>query len=568
MVSRKRPGPDEMDALLNEPNFSRDTDEAASTQAVTPTPMLIDIDNLAPYDYNPRQVTNEAYDQIKTSIAANGLDQVLVVTQRPNPEDPSIYMIAAGGNTRLTALKQLYAETGDDQFKQVWCQFRPWQDEADTLLAHIRENELRTDLVLIDRALALRNLRNLMEAETDTNTGLSQRAFRDELSQRGYTISQTLIRWYDYAVDTLYDRIPTVLRAGLGRPRIEEIYNLERAFRGAAETLSPDQPLPVDTLFTGVLGRHDADYIDTHDLRRDLESEMVASTDLDIDRVSMVLGAHLDGSIHRVAEIDPNIDLSTQTRHGQALNQPTTDDQAPSDPAGDGTPTIDHATTQSPTDEAHGLSDTTAPVDSCLDEADQNGSTTIHEPGSDADTDAGPEQALSGPTTDAPTDLESLRSRAWTLATKLAQGSRMGSDIVLPITTGIGFLISPVPTEIVEPMSPEIARTVILAWWHLATISEQFADHGHALAAMPAAWQDQQISRAMHYAHEGEMPLPRWQWTTLERALHEQVPGFEPNAIGPWLYCVWTDQQWQAWTALVETYRTIHKATGDAPWGE
>ncbi len=562
-----------MDALINEPHFQRDTDKTASTQAATPAPMLIDIRQIAPYDYNPRHVTNEAYEQIKASIAANGLDQVLVVTQRPNPDDPATYMIAAGGNTRLAALQDLYAETGDARFAHVWCQFRRWQDEAETLLAHIRENELRTDLVLIDRALALRNLRNLLEAEDEANEGLSQRAFRDALRQRGYVISQPLIRWYDYAVDTLYDHIPAVLNAGLGRPKIEEIYNLERAFKAAAATLSPAETLPVNHLFTGVLLRHDEAPIDTFDLRRDLEHEITTSTDLDLDHVSMVLGAHLDGSIDWVKEVDPTIDLA----------HPTVPKSPPSESPTQDTPSAPDTTpAESPVEPSDKVAGAAPPPINEPDESTQTNSFTdppIHNNDNDGEpttnNDAEQSADLSStpanntdPISTAPTDLKSLRSRAWTLATKLAKGSRMGGDVIVPIKTGIGFLVGPVPPEIVAPMTPEIARSVILAWWHLATISEQFADHGHALAAMPAEWQDQEISRAMRYAHEGEKALPHWQWTTHERALHEQVPAFEPNAVGPWLYCVWTDQQWQSWTALVETYRAIHKATGDAPWGD
>ena len=63
------------------------------------------------------------FDRTKTSIQTQGLDQPLVITQRPGAKD---YTVHSGGNTRLLILKELFAETGENRFSQIPCLFRPW----------------------------------------------------------------------------------------------------------------------------------------------------------------------------------------------------------------------------------------------------------------------------------------------------------------------------------------------------------------------------------------------------------------------------------------------------------
>ena len=104
------------------------------------------------YDRNPRRGENPEYERIKASIRAEGMDQALVVTRRPG--DPG-YMLHAGGNTRLRILKELHAETGEERFRVAACVYRPWTGEADVLLAHLKENDLRGELSFLDRALGV-----------------------------------------------------------------------------------------------------------------------------------------------------------------------------------------------------------------------------------------------------------------------------------------------------------------------------------------------------------------------------------------------------------------------------
>ena len=62
---------------------------------------VLDVQCIQPYERNPRHSRNPEYDWIKDSIRSNGLDQPLVITQRPGAAD---YIVHAGGNTRLQSL--------------------------------------------------------------------------------------------------------------------------------------------------------------------------------------------------------------------------------------------------------------------------------------------------------------------------------------------------------------------------------------------------------------------------------------------------------------------------------
>ena len=79
---------------------------------------VLDVREIALYDHNPRQSANPKFEVIKASIWAHGMDQPLIVTQRPGETG---YMMGAGGNTRLKILQALYEETGEVRFREVSC---------------------------------------------------------------------------------------------------------------------------------------------------------------------------------------------------------------------------------------------------------------------------------------------------------------------------------------------------------------------------------------------------------------------------------------------------------------
>ena len=132
MSSERKPGNE-----LFKPPMSTQESNTGSDRKMTKDAevIVLDVIRINSYEQNPRRSDNPEYDRIKSSIQNSGLDQPLVITQRPEAAD---YIVRAGGNTRLRILKELYAETGDPNFARVPCIYTPWRSESEVLVAHLR----------------------------------------------------------------------------------------------------------------------------------------------------------------------------------------------------------------------------------------------------------------------------------------------------------------------------------------------------------------------------------------------------------------------------------------------
>ena len=126
----------------------------ALSDPIADTPMVVTLDQLRPYDHDPRKKRNPAYEEIKASIRERGLDAAPAITRRPGEDH---YIIRNGGNTRLAILRELWSETRDERFFRISCLFRPWpaRGEIVALTGHLAENELRGGLTFIERALGV-----------------------------------------------------------------------------------------------------------------------------------------------------------------------------------------------------------------------------------------------------------------------------------------------------------------------------------------------------------------------------------------------------------------------------
>ena len=95
---------------------------------IEPTPMKLPIDQIDPYDRNPRRSRNPEYEAIADSLRANGQEEALTITRRLGSEK---FMIKRGGNTRLEIMNALFHEAGDERFAVIECLFMPWTNESD-----------------------------------------------------------------------------------------------------------------------------------------------------------------------------------------------------------------------------------------------------------------------------------------------------------------------------------------------------------------------------------------------------------------------------------------------------
>ncbi len=99
----------ELQSRLLQGNFDRERlPDDRFAEPLTETAMVVTLEQLRPYDLNPRLMRNPNYDDIKASIRQRGLDTPPPITRRP---DQDYYIIANGGNTRLSILNELWRET-------------------------------------------------------------------------------------------------------------------------------------------------------------------------------------------------------------------------------------------------------------------------------------------------------------------------------------------------------------------------------------------------------------------------------------------------------------------------
>ncbi|UZD97684.1 chromosome partitioning protein ParB [Pseudomonas corrugata] len=216
----KKLSQEEITDKLHQGHFPRGPELEQLSDPLTDTPMLVTLEQLRPYEHNPRFIRNPLYDDIKASIRERGLDQPPPITRRPGETS---FIIRNGGNTRLAILGELWQETRDERFFRIHCLFRPWTNEISALLGHLAESDLHGQLTFIERALAVAKLKALLEPD---GAVLSQRELARRLAAGGYPISQSHISRMLDTLEHLLPAIPQTLYAGLGKPQIERLIAL------------------------------------------------------------------------------------------------------------------------------------------------------------------------------------------------------------------------------------------------------------------------------------------------------------------------------------------------------
>lgn len=513
------------------------------------TPRVLELDRLRPYDHNPRHGANPEYDRIKASIRAAGLGQPLVVTQRPGEAD---YLVAAGGNTRLQILKELHCETGQARFARVPCLYKPWTREADVLLDHLKENDLRGGLSFLDKARALAEVKRLIEAEGDAQA-VNQTQLAAILKARGFGLSQGLISRMAYAVETLLPLIPQALLGGLGRPQIERIRSLERAARVLWFEHRLDAQDDYDTVFATLCRRYDAPQWDIDSLRRALEAEIAERSGISLQGASVALDDRLAGRrttvVHRESpsEAADDIDDEAVTRNAPARGAQAAKERTGSSLADTDRDAVSRKTALLPVRDSQGQKADDSKFSPAAVRAPSQSDPAIGmvEPGA-CDTDT--------PGMTVPTDLNSLRARAWTLARRLAQRHGLG-DLILPLSgNGLGFLLRDVPDPaLAEQLDEETLAQVSMVWWVLAACSEMtVARLDHLLPAL----EDGSVLKQALAGQEAQLLFSRV-WT------------LDPGHTAYRLWRRLDDRGWDELLGLMDTYRALYRtaqAAGVSLW--
>lgn len=499
------------------------------------TTVMLDVRRIKPYERNPRRSENPEYDRIKASIRADGMDQPLVVTCRPGETD---YVVGAGGNTRLHILQALYQETGDKRFQWVDCLFKPWREESDVLLAHLRENDLRGGLSFIDKAQAVFEAKELLEREMGID-GLSQRRLEAILRDRGYSLSHGLISQMGYAVHTLLPMIPQALKSGLGRPQVERLRALDRAARALWRKRKLGDDESFDVVFGALCERYDSPEWDLDLLRNAIEVEIAEELEVSIQAIRVELEAQRLGCETETPILENDHDADTPEERVPSSNAITAraksvaEDKMPGDSRGS------YADTEARGEVSPPQRPSFVIAPDALQENSEEPPDTLRESEADSSESA---ITLSQPRA---TDLKSLRARAWTLAARLAQRNGIG-DLVVPLSgKGLGFILRDVPdSSLADQLDADTLGQVSMLWWHLAACAEMTVA---PLDAVIATLSDDSILRQALENQDAGL-------------LFNSVWTLDPGHTGYRLWRQLGDQDWQDLLNLMDTYRRIHRA--------
>ena len=318
---------------------------------LTPARKRVTLEQLRPYDRNPRQSRNPKFESILASIESRGLDHPPNISRR-HPEDTH-YLIIDGGNTRLeilnllfdkyrrlaeqattAAARQAHQETARS-FQVLDCIFKPWRSESDTLAGHMSENEERGDTLFIEKALAVQQFREVYQEEDYARaeaTGipfdgqpLTIRALAERITAQGWTVSNSHISRLDYAASQLLPAIPNALWAGAGEPLVRNLRRLEKGYGDfwATTARGGEAPEAMTELFFEVLAEHNDDRIDLDGFTRTLDRAVGQRLGLSSLTVGAEVGAVMAGitrpPVPSVDGVDPDADLE----RGQATDQAT-----------------------------------------------------------------------------------------------------------------------------------------------------------------------------------------------------------------------------------------------------
>jgi ParB family protein of integrating conjugative element (PFGI_1 class) len=440
--SKNRPTSDELKGLLLEGNFGGSADEPLPlTDPISTTQMVLTLHDIKPYDKNPRREKNPAYEDIKASIRSKKqLNNNFNVTRRPGDD---LFMVESGGNTRLAILKELYLETMDEAFNTVHCLFIPWKSETSVLTAHLIENEMRGDMMLIDKAYAVQELKRELEAEKGGK--LSDIAFTRLASDNGYKISPKHLRRFNYAIE-LDQIIPQVLRSGIGGHKIDHIKKVEKAYRQYCS----DKTDQFNVAFMAVMAESDDDELwDFDQTRQELDDSLAELTAVRANLLRLEVDAIL---------FNTRLDRSDEDETPAEDKEPSKDQVEP----------VKTPISQSESSVAAQSQE----IDPGINEI---GSSDISESEGDMiqfeDEVTGSAAPLNEDESDQPgqkkptVKLKLLHQKGCDLACRIARGAGI-EEAVMPAKCGMGFFMEALPQQFQN-------ATSYYNWWLLLGISEQ-----------------------------------------------------------------------------------------------
>jgi len=406
----RRPSDEQLGDMLKTPHFGNSS-SLPTADPIAPTPMVLTLDQIKPYDRNPRRERNPLYDEIKESILAQGgLNNPITVTKRPGEER---YMVESGGNTRLQVLIELYEETQNESFNQINVLYRPWLSETHVLTAHLIENEKRGDMLFIDKAMAVRELKQMFESESQGS--LSLRQLGQRLKDVGLSVDTAVLSRMEYSVDVLLPLIPEALRAGLGRPQIERIRRIEKAFKQYWTEIAKQDESLFSELFNDCLAENNRPEWDNDALRDTLEERFVDYLQVPTRSLRLDIDALLRGRNNESTVVEPEPVTTAPPAATTSFNEPSSETKAPSEEETP-SPLSDHASPDVSPQQESGETSTQSETDRTVEEDSTN-------------------------TEPSTSSIGTLRRQTFDTAFKLAKQYQLDSCVHYSADWGLGFFI-------------------------------------------------------------------------------------------------------------------------------
>jgi ParB family protein of integrating conjugative element (PFGI_1 class) len=246
----------DLKSKLLAPGFSPTGSTAAMSDPIADTPLVLTVEEVLPWEDNPRTTRNPRYDELKESIRNRGLDTPPPVTRRPGEEK---YRIRNGGNTRIAILKELFQETNDPLYQRIHVLFRPWDQvrgEIIILTGHLAE-DLKGELKFIERAVGVGKAKALYEAEEGQEIGIRELSRR--LTKDGYPVSASHISRMLDTLQYLLPAVPGLLYSGLGIDRITKIIALRKSALACWDKHYSNQGVDFEMLFQDVLAQFEGE---------------------------------------------------------------------------------------------------------------------------------------------------------------------------------------------------------------------------------------------------------------------------------------------------------------------
>lgn len=492
--------------------------------------LRLEISRIRCYERNPRHSKNPEYDRIKSSILVSGMDQALLITQRPGDKD---YIVQAGGNTRLQILKELFETTGEQRFFWIDCLFVEWDQESTVLLAHLRENELRGNLSFIDKARAVFDVKGIISEELEA-TRISHRELEDFLKEHGYSVSVGIISQMSYAVSVLLPLMPTVLAAGLGKLQVQRIRSLQRVGREIWSLRDAGAAAEFDELFEALCRRHDGIDWDFECLRQAIENEIAEAAEVSIQVIRMEFDCRLAGRQPYIPEFIHEDEIEDQEFPVSARDEAAIVSEAERDswkisgkPGVDGEPNSAMSLKQ----KLHSGEAT-----------DEDSAELVMDSPPKPDIEGlfrriGIQSKFCIP-------LELLREMAYTLAQRLALRHGIGELIVPLNDNGLGFVVRDTPpSSVLDQLDDELLAEVSTMWWQLMAFAE--------MAVAPPELLQQMLDK-------NSTLLPAM-LVGESHCLSKHVCTVDPTDLGQRFWRQLNHEDWCDWLCLAHNYRELHR---------